>query len=77
MNGVPLPGAAPGRRSPNDRSAEHRAKERVAALSAMQERAADGRPRRRRTRHLALALTTLALAFYFGFIAITIYRSHR
>ena len=30
----------------------------------------------RRTRILALALTSLALAFYFGFIAITIYRSH-
>jgi hypothetical protein len=30
----------------------------------------------RRIRNLALALMSLALAFYFGFIAITIYRSH-
>ena len=30
----------------------------------------------RRVRNLALALMSLALAFYFGFIAITIYRSH-
>jgi hypothetical protein len=29
-----------------------------------------------RIRHLALGLMSLALAFYFGFIAITIYRSH-
>lgn len=29
-----------------------------------------------RTRNLALGLTSLALAFYFGFIFITIYRSH-
>jgi uncharacterized membrane protein (DUF485 family) len=30
----------------------------------------------RRIRHLAWALTALALAFYFGFIAMTLYRSH-
>ena len=30
----------------------------------------------RRIRKRALALMSLALAFYFGFIAITIYRSH-
>jgi hypothetical protein len=30
----------------------------------------------RRIRHLALGLMSLALAFYFGFIFITIYRSH-
>jgi uncharacterized membrane protein (DUF485 family) len=30
----------------------------------------------RRLRNRALALTSLALAFYFGFIALTIYRSH-
>jgi uncharacterized membrane protein (DUF485 family) len=30
----------------------------------------------RRVRKSALILTALALAFYFGFIAITIYRSH-
>jgi uncharacterized membrane protein (DUF485 family) len=29
-----------------------------------------------RTRNLALALMSLALTFYFGFIAVTIYRSH-
>jgi uncharacterized membrane protein (DUF485 family) len=33
-------------------------------------------PSRARVRHLALALTSLALAFYFGFIALTFYRSH-
>jgi hypothetical protein len=30
----------------------------------------------RRIRNLALALMMVALAFYFGFIAITLYRSH-
>ncbi len=30
----------------------------------------------RRIRNSALILTSLALAFYFGFIALTIYRSH-
>jgi hypothetical protein len=30
----------------------------------------------RRIRNAALALMSLALAFYFGFIAITVYRSH-
>jgi hypothetical protein len=30
----------------------------------------------RRIRGLAFGLMSLALAFYFGFIAITIYRSH-
>jgi hypothetical protein len=30
----------------------------------------------RRIRNLALGLMSLALAFYFGFIAITIYRGH-
>ena len=33
-------------------------------------------PTRARVRNLALALTSLALAFYFGFIALTFYRSH-
>ena len=33
-------------------------------------------PVRARGRNLALALTSLALAFYFGFIALTFYRSH-
>jgi hypothetical protein len=33
-------------------------------------------PGNARIRHLTLALVSLALAFYFGFIAITIYRSH-
>ncbi len=37
---------------------------------------AHGSPTSRRVRNLALALMSLALAFYFGFIAITIYRSH-
>jgi hypothetical protein len=32
---------------------------------------------RGRIRTRALLLTTLALAFYLGFIALTIYRSHR
>jgi hypothetical protein len=31
----------------------------------------------RRIRNRALVLTFLALAFYFGFIALTFYRSHR
>ncbi len=35
-----------------------------------------GSPPNRRIRNLALALMSLALAFYFGFIAITVYRSH-
>ena len=35
-----------------------------------------GQPSRARVRNLALALTSLALAFYFGFIALTFYRSH-
>jgi hypothetical protein len=30
----------------------------------------------RRIRRRAMALTSLALAFYFGFIALTFYRSH-
>ena len=38
--------------------------------------AAKGRSLNSRVRSLALALMSLALAFYFGFIAITIYRSH-
>jgi hypothetical protein len=33
-------------------------------------------PQSGRIRHLTLALVSLALAFYFGFIAITVYRSH-
>jgi len=33
-------------------------------------------PGRARVRNLALVLTSLALAFYFGFIALTFYRSH-
>jgi len=36
----------------------------------------NGAPGGARTRNLTLALVTLALAFYFGFIAITLYRSH-
>jgi hypothetical protein len=35
-----------------------------------------GRVPQRRIRKSALILTALALVFYFGFIAITIYRSH-
>jgi len=36
-----------------------------------------GRPSvRRRVRNAALGLMSLALAFYFGFIALLIYRSH-
>jgi hypothetical protein len=36
-----------------------------------------GRPTvRRRVRNGALGLMSLALAFYFGFIALLIYRSH-
>jgi hypothetical protein len=33
-------------------------------------------PRRSRIRNAALGLATLALAFYFGFIALLIFRSH-
>jgi hypothetical protein len=33
-------------------------------------------PCKRRIRNRALLLMSLALAFYFGFIAITIYRGH-
>ena len=33
-------------------------------------------PDKRRIRNRALLLMSLALAFYFGFIAIAIYRSH-
>ncbi len=33
-------------------------------------------PAHRRVRTRALLLTSLALAFYFGFIALTLYRSH-
>jgi hypothetical protein len=33
-------------------------------------------PQNGRVRNLTLALVSLALAFYFGFIAITVYRSH-
>ena len=32
--------------------------------------------RKMRVRHAALGLATLALAFYFGFIALLIFRSH-
>jgi hypothetical protein len=35
-----------------------------------------GRLPNRRNRNRALLLTSLALAFYFGFIALTFYRSH-
>ncbi len=35
-----------------------------------------GSPSNRRIRNLALGLMSLALAFYFGFIALTVYRSH-
>ncbi len=41
-----------------------------------QGRAGAERSSRARVRNLALALTSLALAFYFGFIALTFYRSH-
>ena len=34
-------------------------------------------PVRRRIRVRALVLASVALAFYFGFIALSIYRSHR
>jgi len=37
---------------------------------------AQGEVARSRVRTRALLLTTLALAFYFGFIALTFYRSH-
>ncbi len=33
-------------------------------------------PASRRRRHLVFALVSLALAFYFGFIALTVYRGH-
>jgi hypothetical protein len=33
-------------------------------------------PRRLRIRNAALGLATLALAFYFGFIALLVFRSH-
>jgi hypothetical protein len=33
-------------------------------------------PANRQVRNRALLLTSLALAFYFGFIALTLYRSH-
>jgi hypothetical protein len=36
----------------------------------------NGTPGNGRTRNLTLALVSLAAAFYFGFIAITIYRNH-
>jgi uncharacterized membrane protein (DUF485 family) len=39
-------------------------------------RANDGAAPRMRIRIRALLLTSLALAFYFGFIALTFYRSH-
>jgi uncharacterized membrane protein (DUF485 family) len=35
-----------------------------------------GLPDKRRIRRRALLLMSLALAFYFGFIAIAVYRSH-
>jgi hypothetical protein len=34
-------------------------------------------PAKRRIRARALILMSVALAFYFGFIAVSIYRSHR
>jgi hypothetical protein len=34
-------------------------------------------PSRRRIRARALMLMSVALAFYFGFIALSVYRSHR
>jgi len=33
-------------------------------------------PRRSRIRNAALGLATLALAFYFGFIALLVFRGH-
>jgi hypothetical protein len=40
------------------------------------DRLSGGRLPNRRNRNRALLLTSLALAFYFGFIALTFYRSH-
>jgi hypothetical protein len=40
------------------------------------DRLPDDRLPNRRNRNRALVLTSLALAFYFGFIALTLYRSH-
>jgi hypothetical protein len=37
---------------------------------------ATGNTRRLRIRNAALGLATLALAFYFGFIALLVFRSH-
>jgi hypothetical protein len=36
-----------------------------------------GTAARRRIRNRVLGLASLALAFYFGFIALLVYRSHR
>jgi hypothetical protein len=36
-----------------------------------------GAAARRRIRNRVLGLASLALAFYFGFIALLVYRSHR
>jgi hypothetical protein len=38
---------------------------------------ADGTPMKRRIRNGALALGGVALGFYFAFIALLVYRSHR
>ena len=44
-------------------------------MSANQTRI-EGAAARRRVRNGVLALASLALAFYFGFIALLVYRSH-
>ena len=75
-------GAAPSNRAPAERGpASGGPGDRPTARLAASDAAAGapavhGRPLNRRARHLAFALMSVALAFYFGFIAITVYRSH-
>jgi hypothetical protein len=86
MNGIDVHSAAPGRAPANRAPAERgpasggpgdRPTARLAASDAAAGApAVHGRPLNRRARHLAFALMSVALAFYFGFIAITVYRSH-
>ena len=59
-------GRHPGGRLPGDRTSDGR---------RPSDRRA-GRLTNRQVRTRALLLTSLALAFYFGFIALTLYRSH-
>jgi hypothetical protein len=40
-------------------------------------KATDDSQRRRRIRNAVVGLTSVALAFYFGFIALAVFRSHR